>query len=102
MRNGEADGVPPLPAGVSRREWEDALLAAFDDFCARVDAAGADDDALAIDPYASESPGEFFAVLSETFFEVPEILYRDYQALYALFVRFYRQNPLKRKTGENL
>ncbi|MDR0440707.1 MAG: zinc-dependent peptidase, partial [Candidatus Accumulibacter sp.] len=29
MLNGEADGVPPLPAGVSRREWEDTLLAAF-------------------------------------------------------------------------
>ncbi|MDR0440665.1 MAG: zinc-dependent peptidase, partial [Candidatus Accumulibacter sp.] len=69
------------------------------DFCARVDAAGASADALTIDPYASENPGEFFAVLSETFFEVPDVLYRDYPALYALFVRFYRQDPLKRETG---
>jgi Mlc titration factor MtfA (ptsG expression regulator) len=101
MKNGEADGIPPLPTSISRREWEGTLLAAFDDFCARVDSAGADDDALAIDPYASENPGEFFAVLSEIFFEAPDILYRDYPALYALFVRFYRQDPRKRKTGGN-
>jgi Mlc titration factor MtfA (ptsG expression regulator) len=102
MRNGEADGIPPLPAGIPRREWEEALLVAFDDFCTRVDSAGADEDALAIDPYASESPGEFFAVLSETFFETPDVLHRDYPALYGLFRRFYRQDPLKRNTGKNL
>ncbi|MDR2113098.1 MAG: zinc-dependent peptidase, partial [Candidatus Accumulibacter sp.] len=55
--------------------------------------------ALAIDPYASENPGEFFAVLSETFFETPDILYREYPALYALFSRFYRQDPLGREGG---
>jgi Mlc titration factor MtfA (ptsG expression regulator) len=102
MRNGEADGVPPLPAGIPRREWEDALLAAFDDFCVRVDSAGDGGDALAIDPYASENPGEFFAVLSEIFFETPDVLRHDYPALYALFVRFYRQDPLRRKMGGNL
>jgi Mlc titration factor MtfA (ptsG expression regulator) len=97
MLNGEADGIPPLPAGVPRREWEGTLLAAFDDFCAWVDSAGPGEDALAIDPYASENPGEFFAVSSETFFETPDVLHRDYPALYALFVRFYRQDPLRRK-----
>ena len=101
MRNGEADGVPPLPAGISRREWEDTLWAAFDDFCAQVDSAGADKDALAIDSYASESPGEFFAVLSESFFETPDVLHRAYPALYGLFGRFYRQDPLKRKNLKN-
>ncbi|MDR1936596.1 MAG: zinc-dependent peptidase [Candidatus Accumulibacter sp.] len=101
MLNGEADGVPPLPASIPRREWEDALFAAYDDFCARVDALEARlgtreesvEEALAIDPYASENPGEFFAVLSETFFETPDIAYREYPALYALFSRFYRQDP---------
>ena len=102
MRNGEADGVPPLPAGIPRREWEDTLWAAFEDFCAQVGSAGATEDTLAIDPYASENPGEFFAVLSETFFEIPDVLHRDYPALYGLFRRFYRQDPLKRKMRKNL
>ena len=38
MRNGEADGCPPLPAGMSADAWKETLTAAYDDFCARVDA----------------------------------------------------------------
>jgi len=55
------------------------------------------EESLAIDPYASENPGEFFAVLTETFFEFPEILHNEYPALYNLFTRFYRQDPRTRK-----
>ena len=96
MLNGEADGVPPLPADIPRQEWENALLAAYDDFCAKVDTAEADsnggafNDDLPIDPYASENPGEFFAVLSEAFFETPESFNKNYPVLYQLFGRFFR------------
>mgnify|MGYP000408535352 CR=1 FL=1 len=38
-----------------------------------------------------------FAVLSETFFETPSVLHGDYPALYGLFSRFYRQDPLGRE-----
>ena len=100
MLNGEANGVPPLPTGLARQAWEETLLAAYDDFCARLDAAdarGEDDEAFyescRLDPYAAESPGEFFAVMSETFFEAPEVLAQAYPALYALMSRFYRQDP---------
>jgi Mlc titration factor MtfA (ptsG expression regulator) len=100
MLNGEADGVPPLPADIPRQEWENVLFAAYDNFCAQVDTIEMHDEPFdepaGIDPYASENPGEFFAVLSETFFETPDILCRDYPALYELFCHFYRQNPLKR------
>jgi hypothetical protein len=101
MQNGEADGIPPLPAGISRRVWESTLLAVYDDFCARVDAAedGDDDAALEIggmDSYAAESTGEFFAVMSETFFEAPDILLSEYPAFYALLSRFYKQDPAAR------
>ena len=104
MLNGEADGVPPLATDLPRQEWEQTLQAAFDDFCAKVETAemrARQDDtpweeSLALDPYASESPGEFFAVLSETFFEAPDILHAEYPALYNLFSRFYRQDPLAR------
>ena len=110
MRNGEANGVPPLPAEIPRNEWEKTLLAAYDDFCVRVDAA--EEDAvrhgethaelpLPIDPYASENPGEFFAVLSETFFESPDVLAHDYPELFHLFTRFYRQDPLARLHSSN-
>ena len=104
MLNGEANGIPPLPPQISRQEWEETLLAAYDDFCDRLDRletqAGESGEIpvsdLPIDPYAAEHPGEFFAVLSECFFETPEMLQREYPALYALFCKFYRQNPLGR------
>ena len=51
-----------------------------------------------IDPYASESPGEFFAVLSEGFFEIPDLVAGDYPDLYDLLRRYYRQDPLARLT----
>jgi len=93
MANGDADGVPPLHAGMSRAAWLEAFDAAYDDFCARVDAAD-DPELLAIDPYAAESPGEFFAVLSELFFEAPELVEREYPAVYRQLSLFYRSDPL--------
>ena len=38
MRNGEANGCPPLPAGMSAQHWRATLTVAYDGFCARVDA----------------------------------------------------------------
>ena len=116
MRNGDADGIPPLPAGIARSDWETTLLAAYDDFCARVDASAetcgcgnAEDETEALDAaaedfyaqtgfdsYAAHSPGEFFAVMSETFFEDPLTLRSAYPAFYALMARFYRQDPAAR------
>jgi len=88
MVNGDANGCPPLPAGMSAREWRQTLEAAYDDFRARQD-RGEDTE---IDPYAAESPAEFFAVLSEVFFADPLLLQQDYPAVYAQFARFYRQD----------
>ena len=50
----------------------------------------------AIDPYAAEDPGEFFAVLSEVFFVEPALLKAEYADVYALFSRFYGQDPAAR------
>ena len=88
MRNGDANGCPPLPAGMSAREWRQTLTAAYDDFCARQDRH----EETEIDPYAAESPAEFFAVLSEVFFADPVLLQQEYPDVYAQFARFYRQD----------
>jgi Mlc titration factor MtfA (ptsG expression regulator) len=92
MASGDANGCPPLPADLDPAAWQATLGRAFDDFAARVD-AGED---TAIDPYAAESPGEFFAVLSEVFFADPRLLRDEYPDVYALFARFYRQDPAAR------
>jgi hypothetical protein len=89
MLNGEADGVPPLHAGMDRRAWRKAFDEAYEGFCDAVD-RGKD---TWLDPYASEHPSEFFAVVSEAFFCEPRETQRRYPDVYAQLVLFYRQNP---------
>jgi Mlc titration factor MtfA (ptsG expression regulator) len=95
MRDGDANGCPPLPPGLPAAEWKATLTAAYDDFAARVDEGGE----TTIDPYAAHSPGEFFAVLSEVFFADPPALLRDYEAVYRLFATFYGQDLAARLAG---
>ena len=92
MLNGEANGFPPLHAGMDRARWSDTFGAAYEDLCGRV----ARHEATAIDPYATESPGEFFAVVSEAFFEMPLAVRTDYPAVYDELASFYRQDPGRR------
>lgn len=94
MRSGDTNGRPPLHSGIDPAEWAREFQSAYDDLCHRVD--GGED--TVIDPYATENPAEFFAVLSEYFFEVPGVLQREYPAVYGLLSPFYRQDPLARKS----
>ncbi len=104
MQNGDANGFPPLHKNMQRAQWQQVFTAAYLDFCERVDAAdrrarrdgGVALDALPIDPYASENPAEFFAVMSEAFFELPRAVYETYPAVYGQLKAFYRQDPLNR------
>ena len=93
MRNGPPDGVPPLPPEIPRKQWEETLFAAYDDFCLRVEQAEHAGKETRLDPYAAENEAEFFAVMSEVFFETPALLEAEYPAFYALLRVFYRQNP---------
>ena len=94
MRNGEADGIPALHSRLSEKEWISVFDTALENFCQRLDAG----EETRIDPYASESPAEFFAVICEVFFETPLTLAEEYPALYTLFCRYFRQDPLTRST----
>jgi Mlc titration factor MtfA (ptsG expression regulator) len=95
MGNGEVDGYPALPADMSATDWAAAFQPAFDDFCRRVD--GGEDTLL--DPYGAEHPAEFFAVMSEAFFETPGLLKSEYPAVYTQLSMFYRQDPAARETA---
>lgn len=90
--DGDANGKPPLHRDMSVQQWADVFGAAYEDLCAHVD-SGAD---TLIDPYAAEAPEEFFAVLSEAFFEVPEDIVDTYPEVYEQLRRFYRQDPVSR------
>lgn len=92
MLNGDANGFPPLHRGMDAAGWTRDFTTAYEDLCARVD-AGED---TVIDPYATTDPAEFFAVLTEVFFETPHLLHAEYPAIYRQLQQFYRQHPLVR------
>lgn len=92
MLNGDANGFPPLHKGMNREPWASAFSAAYEHFCQRVD----DGKETVMDEYAAESPGEFFAVISEAFFEIPVAVRTEYPDVYAQLALFYRQDPAQR------
>jgi Mlc titration factor MtfA (ptsG expression regulator) len=93
MENGGVDGLPRLRPGMSRQAWAEAFAHAYEDFCAQVD-QGVDTE---IDPYGAEHPGEFFAVVSEAFFEAPPVLKRRFPAVYEQLCLFYGLDPAARE-----
>jgi Mlc titration factor MtfA (ptsG expression regulator) len=92
MKNGAVDGLPPLHGDMSPSDWASVFKSAYAAFCRQVDGGRE----AGIDPYAAESPAEFFAVLTEYFFEWPEAVKRAFPAVYHQLALFYRQDPLAR------
>jgi len=94
--DGEVNGRPALHEDMSPREWLEVFSRAFDDLSRR---AKGKRRRLRIDPYAVEDDGEFFAVMSEYFFERPEVLRSEYPDVYRLLSAFYRQDPARRQAA---
>lgn len=90
MANGQADGFPHLPAGMSRLDWAKAFEEAYAELCRQVDA----DEDTALDPYACEHPAEFFAVASEAFFETPATLRDGFPCVYEQLAKLFGLDPL--------
>ena len=92
MQNGAANGFPPLHRNMSRKAWTGALSKGFDYSKRKCDLGKH----IGVDCYAASSPAEFFAVLSEVFFERPDVVKHRYPDIYAQFCQYYRQDPLAR------
>lgn len=91
MLNGAVNGFPPLHSDMDPAWWSRVLKTSYDAFCRQVDAG----DEVIFDPYAASDPSEFFAVLSEAFFELPQTLRAVYPRVYRQFTLFYRQDPAR-------
>ena len=89
IRNGEANGLPPLHPGMQVAAWETAFDSAYADLAARLE-RGEDP---WIDPYAVQDPAEFFAVMAELFFDLPGDLKAEYPQVYRQLAAFFRQDP---------
>ena len=69
MRDGAADGCPPLPSAAARRRWLETMQAEYDAFRERVVIAERfGGEPTWLDPYGAQAIDEFFAVACEAFF----------------------------------
>ena len=88
----EADGViDGLPKAALPPELLQSWTAVMQREIAAIQAGKSE-----INPYATTNEAEFFAVVTEYFFEKPEKLQEHHPELYELLNRTFRQNPEKR------
>ena len=83
------DGTPALGTRAEYLAWARVMGEEFE----ALRAAEAGGEPTLIDQYGATDPAEFFAVITEAFFERPHALRRRHAALYAELARFYRQEP---------
>jgi MtfA peptidase len=89
QEDGSMDGAPSLGGRARYGAWAHVLGEEYADLVERVDAGRRVD----IDRYGATSPAEFFAVITEMFFEKPAQLRRQHPDLYTTLADFYRQDP---------
>lgn len=92
MQNGTANGYPPLHSNMKSKEWVEAFSSGFK----KIQKQCHSGKGKTIDCYAATSPAEFFAVMSEVFFECPDVVRKHYNAIYKQLCDYYRQDPLGR------
>lgn len=89
IEDGAMDGAPDLDDGDRYASWASVLSAEYTDLIERLHAGRSSD----IDAYGATNPQEFFAVITETFFEKPNVLKKRHPELYDELARFYQQDP---------
>lgn len=84
--DGGADGAPELETPAQARAWSSVLGREFEKLRRAADRG----EATTIDDYGAKNPAEFFAVVTEAFFERPRSLRSRHPELYGLFAEYYR------------
>jgi Mlc titration factor MtfA (ptsG expression regulator) len=97
-RDGSFDGCPPLHRGMDTGEWREAFREAYESLRLELGKPSRRRGPKArrgarIDPYAAESPDEFFAVACEYFYERPALLLSEYPRVYRQLALFFRRDP---------
>ena len=89
MLNGAIDGTPNLATAELAQRWAQTMDKEF----RRLQDAERRGRETLLDPYGASDPAEFFAVVTECFFDAPRAMQREHPALYQLFRDYYRQDP---------
>lgn len=90
--SGTAEGAPVLPHPSMYTAWARVLSQEYQKLLNDLQRRHQN----LIDAYGAENPAEFFAVVTELFFEKPVALKRRHRALYEQLAAFYQQNPAQR------
>ena len=93
MLDGAVDGVPPLRNKDEYERWNRVCKAEYERLRALSDAGREG----VLDPYGSTDEGEFFAVVTEAFFDAPLDLADEHPALYEVLAAFYQQDTAARQ-----
>ena len=88
--DGATDGAPGLPSREAYRSWARVFQENYQDFHELLERGKK----TLIDPYGATNPAEFFAVVTETFFEKPKQLKKKWPELYEEMRGFYGLDPV--------
>lgn len=86
--SGSENGTPPLRHN-DPAQWVAVMTREYE----ALGRAAAREQETFLDPYGATAPAEFFAVLTETFFELPFELEHFHPELFAQLLQFYQTDP---------
>lgn len=89
MEDETMDGAPGLPSSNAYREWSQTFWQEF----RRLRQELSYGMPTVIDPYGATAPAEFFAVVTEVFFQRPHELANAHPQLYGQLRKYYRLDP---------
>lgn len=88
--DGTADGAPPL-SGPQAEQWLRTMSEAYE----HLQQSLRHETQSWLDPYGASQPAEFFAVLTEAFYQQPTELRASQPAVYSVLCDFYRLDPAR-------
>ena len=90
QEDGNANGAPILDRMSDYSAWSKILNQEFDNLQRNAE----QDIPSLFSYYGATNPAEFFAVITEVFFERPDDFYREHRALYQELSLFYKLDPV--------
>ena len=89
--DGAIDGTPVLDSAEDYQAWSKVFSQEYSHLREKILA----NKKTLIDGYGAVSEGEFFAVVTELFFERPQLFAKEHPELYEELTKYYRLNPLE-------
>jgi hypothetical protein len=87
--DGVADGTPPLRTQADYGRWQEVMTREFE----QLKRESEHGHPKVLDSYGATNHAEFFAVVTEAFFEKPRQMYVRHPELYAVLSEYYGQDP---------